>query len=107
MTEHPVRGAEILSRVPGLEVVATIVRYHHERWDGGGYPDGIAGERIPMASRIISLCDSYNAMSSDRPYRRAMSHEDALAEIHANAGWQFDPEVAFGADEVFRRKAVA
>ena len=98
------RGAEILARVPGLEAVATIVRYHHERWDGAGYPDGLAGARIPLASRIIAVCDSYNAMTSDRPYRRAMSHADALAELHVNAGWQFDPVVVLGAIECSSRR---
>jgi putative nucleotidyltransferase with HDIG domain len=107
MAEHPARGAEILARVPGLEVVATIVRYHHERWDGAGYPDGLAGTRIPLASRVIAICDSFNAMTSDRPYRRAMSRDDALAELRAHAGWQFDPQITFEADEVFQRKVTA
>jgi polar amino acid transport system substrate-binding protein len=107
MAVHPIRGAEILARVPGLEVVATIVRYHHERWDGEGYPDGLSGVRIPLASRIIAVCDAFNAMTSDRPYRRAMSHAAALAELHANAGWQFDPGVVFGAGEVFQLEVAA
>jgi putative nucleotidyltransferase with HDIG domain len=93
MAGHPVWGAEMLTRVPGLEVVAAIVRFHHERWDGAGYPDSLSGRRIPLASRIISVCDSHNAMTSDRPYRRAMSGGDALAELRTGAGWQFDPDV--------------
>jgi HD-GYP domain-containing protein (c-di-GMP phosphodiesterase class II) len=107
MAIHPARGAEILARVPGLEVVATIVRYHHERWDGSGYPDGLTGDRIPLASRIIAVCDSFNAMTSDRPYRRAMSPEDALTELHINAGWQFDPAVVFAADAAFQQEVAA
>jgi HD-GYP domain-containing protein (c-di-GMP phosphodiesterase class II) len=107
MAIHPARGAEILARVPGLEVVATIVRYHHERWDGSGYPDGLSGDRIPLASRIIAVCDSFNAMTSDRPYRRAMSPEDALTELHINAGWQFDPAVVFAADAAFQQEVAA
>jgi HD-GYP domain-containing protein (c-di-GMP phosphodiesterase class II) len=87
--------------------VATIVRYHHERWDGGGYPDGLSGERIPLASRIIAVCDSYNAMTSDRPYRRAMSPADALNELHINAGWQFDPSVVFAAEDSFQQEVAA
>jgi putative nucleotidyltransferase with HDIG domain len=107
MVQHPASGAEILARVPGLEVVATIVRYHHERWDGSGYPDGLSGARIPLASRIIAVCDSFNAMTSDRPYRRAMSHEDALAEMQVHAGWQFDPDLALRVEQVFERKVAA
>ncbi|HMC68925.1 MAG TPA: HD-GYP domain-containing protein [Mycobacteriales bacterium] len=93
INHHPVWGAELLACVPGVEVVANIVRFHHERWDGTGYPDGLAGERIPLASRIIAACDAYHAMTSDRPYRRAMSVEQALGELRANAGSQFDPTV--------------
>jgi HD-GYP domain-containing protein (c-di-GMP phosphodiesterase class II) len=90
---HATWGSETLSRIPGLEAVATIVRFHHERWDGAGYPDGLSGARIPLASRIISVCDAYGAMTADRPYRRAMTASDALDEIQAGSGSQFDPEV--------------
>jgi HD-GYP domain-containing protein (c-di-GMP phosphodiesterase class II) len=107
MMEHPAQGAQILARVPGLEVVGTIVRYHHERWDGAGYPDGLSGPRIPLASRIIAVCDSFNAMTSERPYRRALSRDDALSELRAGAGWQFDPDVAYGAEEMLQRKVAA
>jgi GAF domain-containing protein len=90
---HATWGSETLSRIPGLEAVATIVRFHHERWDGAGYPDGIGGARIPLASRIISVCDSYGAMTCDRPYRVAMDPREALEEIRVGAGSQFDPAV--------------
>jgi GAF domain-containing protein len=90
---HATWGSETLSRIPGLEAVATIVRFHHERWDGAGYPDGLSGVRIPLASRIISVCDAYGAMTSDRPYRSALDPREALDEIRAGAGSQFDPAV--------------
>jgi response regulator RpfG family c-di-GMP phosphodiesterase len=90
---HATWGSETLARIPGLEAVATIVRFHHERWDGAGYPDGLSGGRIPLASRIISVCDAYGAMTSDRPYRRAMAQDDALHEIRTGSGTQFDPSV--------------
>lgn len=90
---HAAWGSETLSRIPGLEAVATIVRFHHERWDGSGYPDGLSGARIPLASRIIAVCDAYGAMTCDRPYRIAMSSADALREVRAGAGTQFDPAV--------------
>ena len=90
---HSAWGAETLSGVPGLEVVATLVRFHHERWDGGGYPDGLRGPCIPLASRIIAVCDAFGAMTCDRPYRDGMPVQDALAELRAGAGTQFDPAV--------------
>jgi diguanylate cyclase (GGDEF)-like protein len=93
MKEHPVIGERILRAIPGLGSVARIVRHEHERWDGGGYPDGLAGDSIPMGSRIILACDAYHAMTSDRPYRQAMSHGDALRELRKSAGTQFDPQV--------------
>ena len=105
MAEHPGHGAQILARVPGLEAVATIVRYHHERWDGAGYPDGLSGTRIPLASRIIAVCDSYSAMTSNRPYCRARSSDHALAELRAHAGGQFDPDVVFSVDSALRGTA--
>jgi hypothetical protein len=90
---HATWGAETLSQIPGLGAVATIVRFHHERWDGSGYPDGLSGARIPLASRIISVCDAYGAMIVDRPYRLALSPHEAVREIRAGAGSQFDPAV--------------
>src|SRR3954471_5324299 len=90
---HAAWGAETLSGVPGLEVVATVVRFHHERWDGRGYPDGLTGPRIPLASRIIAVCDAFGAMTCDRPYRGAMHSSEALDELRSGAGTQFDPAV--------------
>jgi GAF domain-containing protein len=97
---HATWGAETLARIPGLEAVATVVRFHHERWDGAGYPDGLSGGRIPFGSRIIAVCDAYGAMTADRPYRAAMSAADALDEIRAGAGTQFDPAVVQALVEV-------
>jgi putative nucleotidyltransferase with HDIG domain len=91
---HPVDGQEMLERVGGvLSEVGTIVRHHHERWDGGGYPDGIAGAAIPLAARIICACDTYSAMTTNRPYRAALPVADALAELERCSGSQFDPTV--------------
>jgi diguanylate cyclase (GGDEF)-like protein len=93
MRQHPAIGERILRAIPGLGGVARIVRHEHERWDGTGYPDRLAGPAIPIGSRIILACDAYHAMTSDRPYRSAMPHADAMAELTSNAGSQFDPEV--------------
>ncbi|MEA2389408.1 MAG: hypothetical protein QOG41_2181 [Thermoleophilaceae bacterium] len=90
---HSAWGAETLAGIPGLEAVAAVVRFHHERWDGAGYPDGLSGARIPLASRIISACDAYAAMTADRPYREAMDPGDALHEVVSASGSQFDPAV--------------
>jgi putative nucleotidyltransferase with HDIG domain len=104
---HPDWGAEMISRVPGLEPVATIVRCHHERWDGGGYPSGLSGPQIPLASRIIAVCDSHNAMTSDRPYRPAMSERSALEEMRTGAGSQFDPGAVSQLEAVLGRQLAA
>ncbi len=93
MKQHPVIGERILRVVPGLGTVARIVRHEHERWDGDGYPDGLAGREIPIGSRIIIAADTYHAITSDRPYRAARSHGDAIEELTRCAGTQFDPSV--------------
>ena len=93
MRDHPVIGEQILHQIPGMEQIATAVRHAHERWDGGGYPDGLAGDRIPLASRIVFACDAYHAMVSDRPYRCGLDQAAAISELRENAGSQFDPDV--------------
>jgi HD-GYP domain-containing protein (c-di-GMP phosphodiesterase class II) len=93
MKQHPVIGERIVGAIPGLESVAKAIRHEHERWDGLGYPDGLKKEEIPLASRIVLVCDAYHAMTSDRPYRKALFEHDARAELVRNAGTQFDPVV--------------
>jgi putative nucleotidyltransferase with HDIG domain len=91
---HTLEGQKMLDRVGGfMREVGLIVRSHHERWDGAGYPDGLAGHAIPLESRIIACCDSWNAMRTDRSYRKALPVDLALAELQANAGRQFDPQI--------------
>ncbi len=94
MREHPVIGERIVASVPFLARIRPIVRAEHERWDGGGYPDKLSGEQIPIEARIIHACDAFQAMSSDRPYRRARPRDWILKEIRAQACRQFDPRVA-------------
>jgi diguanylate cyclase (GGDEF)-like protein len=91
--QHTVVGERILRASPALRSVATIVRSSHENWDGTGYPDGLVGEEIPLASRIIAACDAFDAMISPRPFRPALTQEEALAELDRHAGTQFDPTV--------------
>jgi HD-GYP domain-containing protein (c-di-GMP phosphodiesterase class II) len=93
MQQHPVWGAELLADISGMEAVATIVRFHHERWDGSGYPDGLEEDQIPIASRVVAVCDAYHAMTSDRSYRAALPRQTAIAELRAHAGHQFDPAI--------------
>lgn len=101
---HTVEGQRMLERVGGfMGKVGWIVRSHHERWDGGGYPDGLRGEHIPLEARIIACCDAFNAMTTTRPYRRAMPSSVALAELLAHAGAQFDPLVVEALSAVVER----
>jgi len=103
MKTHTIEGQVLLDRVGGLlGRVGSLVRSCHERWDGNGYPDGLAGYEIPLAARIVFACDAYSAMTTDRPYRAAMSQETALEELWANAGTQFDPRVVSALATVIR-----
>ena len=90
---HTIVGAEIVSRIADYSLCAAIIRHHHERWDGAGYPDGLSGADIPIGARIICVADAFDAMTSDRPYRRAMSAEAAIEEVRRNSGSQFDPKI--------------
>ncbi len=91
---HTIEGQKMLDRVGGfMREVAVIVRSHHERWDGSGYPDGLAGAEIPLEARIISCCDTWNAMRTDRAYRKALSYDAAMAELWAASGTQLDPAI--------------
>lgn len=94
LKKHPEVGYRIAMASPDLISIADFILCHHERWDGTGYPQGIAGEDIPLLARILAVTDSYDAMTQDRPYRKALSKQQAIAEIRENAGSQFDPEIA-------------
>src|SRR6185503_9855164 len=91
---HAIIGADILSAVAFPGPLAVIVRHHHEIWDGTGYPDGLRGEAIPLGARILSIVDCYDALTSDRPYRRALSHACAMTMIQERRGTMYDPEIA-------------
>jgi putative nucleotidyltransferase with HDIG domain len=98
MRRHPQTGARVISPLRLALTVREIVLHHHERWDGGGYPAGLAGAEIPLAARIFAVCDALEAMTSDRPYRPALELEEALRRLHADAGRQFDPGVVDALD---------
>jgi len=91
MQQHPVVGEGICQPLRSAQAVLPAIRHHHERWDGAGYPDHLAGEQIPLDARIIAIVDAYDAMTSDRPYRSGMPVERALAELQENRGPQWDP----------------
>jgi diguanylate cyclase (GGDEF)-like protein len=93
MRLHPVVGADVISRIPALRPLAPVIRAHHERWDGLGYPDQLVGEAIPIGARILTVVDAYLAMTVDRPYRQASAPAIAVAELRRCAGSQFDPQV--------------
>ncbi len=100
MRQHPVIGADVLSRIPMLRITASGIRGHHERWDGTGYPDGLAGDAIPLSARIVSVADAYSAMTTDRPYRQASTASWVLEEVRRCAGTQFDPVVVAALERV-------
>jgi len=92
MKTHPEIGEHILTPIQSLHAILPIVRHHHERWDGTGYPDGLSGRGIPLGARIVAVCDAYRAMTEDRPYRGALSTSEARGELEAGAGTQFDAD---------------
>ena len=93
MRKHTVIGERILAAAPALRSIARLVRASHERWDGAGYPDGLAADAIPLGARVIAVCDAYDAMTSPRPYRDPIVPAEALEELRRCAGSQFDPDV--------------
>jgi ribonuclease P protein subunit RPR2 len=107
MTTHPTIGWEILRHVDFLGDAKTVVRHHHERWDGSGYPDGLAGEAIPAHARVFALADALDALTTDRPYRAAVGWAEARATLRADAGTHFDPAIVETydtiPDEAFQR----
>jgi putative nucleotidyltransferase with HDIG domain len=91
---HPELGARMLRGIPSIRAALDCVLHHHERWDGTGYPYGLGGHEIPLEARILAVADAYDAMISDRPYRKARTRDEARAEVERCAGSQFDPQVA-------------
>jgi HD-GYP domain-containing protein (c-di-GMP phosphodiesterase class II) len=105
--EHPAKGRNILSNIGYLEKMIPCVLHHHERYDGNGYPERLAGTDIPLPGRIISVADAFDAMTSDRPYRRGLPLQRALAELRRGAGRQFDPKVVRAFLSVWRKGRLA
>jgi putative nucleotidyltransferase with HDIG domain len=105
MRSHPEVGEQILAPMESLKDVLPIVRSSHERWDGAGYPDGLAGDAVPLGARIVSVCDAYRAMVERRPYRDARTRGEAIEELRVAAGTQFDPDCVTALLEVLRRRS--
>ena len=93
MRAHPIIGESIVRPLPSAADILPIIRHHHERFDGGGYPDGLAGHKIPLLARIVSVCDAYDALASDRPYRPRRNSQEAIETLMRGAGQQWDREL--------------
>jgi putative nucleotidyltransferase with HDIG domain len=106
MQRHVEVGSRMVASVKGLAHLAPIIRATHERWNGRGYPDGLEGEEIPLASRIVHVCDAWHAMTSDRPYREALSVERRIRELEKNMDKQFEPRVVLAFVEVLKTRRV-
>jgi HD-GYP domain-containing protein (c-di-GMP phosphodiesterase class II) len=107
MKQHPARGREFLAEIPFLQGAIPITYSHHERWDGKGYPEGLQGEHIPLLARIFAVVDNWDALTSDRPYRKAWNEEEAVAFLKENAGAIFDPGVVDTFLTVLEKKKLA
>ena len=103
MKLHPEIGYRIAKSIPKLNSIANYILFHHERWDGEGYPHKLKGTEIPLEARAVAILDAYDAMTTDRPYKRAMSREEAIKELKKNAGTQFDPKLV----EIFIKEVLA
>jgi len=103
MRQHPMLGAKIAGRFPALQGACQIIRHHHERYDGSGYPDGLAGEQIPLSARIFSVIDAFDTITEERCYQKARSRQEALAEVRQGAGTQFDPKVVEAFERTYPR----
>jgi putative nucleotidyltransferase with HDIG domain len=101
---HPVYAYELLAPIPFLKSAAEIAHCHHENWDGSGYPRGLNGEHIPLLARIASVCNVFDALASDQPYRRAWDRNDALGYVEGTSGKQFDPEVVVAFIRLMEKK---
>lgn len=98
---HPAAGMRILARQPDFRFVIPYVLFHHEHWNGGGYPFGRRGDEIPLEARVLAVADAFDAMTSQRPYRNPLPEEDALAELKRNAGSHFDPRIVAAFEEIY------
>ena len=107
MRRHPAAGEQIVRGIPALTHLAPLLRAMHEHWDGGGYPDGLSGEQIPLPARIVMACDAYEAIISERPYDPSRPPEAAVAELREGAGTQFDPRVVAAFLQVLRERGIA
>jgi putative two-component system response regulator len=104
MRFHPDIGARIIEDIPFLQDTLPIIRYHHERWDGSGYPAGLSGQDIPLQARIFAVADAFDALTSDRPYRQRISVNEALVYLKEQAGILFDPEIVAAFERMWEKK---
>ena len=105
MKQHPAAGAETVAAVPGLERIAESIRYHHERWNGTGYPEGITGNRIPRLARLIAVAETFSVLTSDQPYRKAVTEAEAFSVLEQGAGTQWDIAIVAALGRILEKNA--